>query len=83
MACAGLILGDGASVVNLQAVLLSLYAIRSQVDALIAQLDPQDAQAAVATGVCPHPADKQIDTSTAGDGPRRVFCLACNKERDA
>lgn len=67
---------------NTQSVLLALYAVRAQVDALIAQID---ASAVVQSeiGECPHPEDQQVDASTAGGGPRRIFCLACNTERDA
>lgn len=63
------------------AVVASLYAIRAQVDALILHLDGAMSVGQIAG--CPHPEDKQVDSTTAGGGHRRVFCLACNTERDA
>lgn len=63
--------------------LLQLYAMRAQLEALIAgvEAEEQPPEPDPSTLGCPHPEEQQRDASTGGR--RRIFCLACQTERDA
>lgn len=54
--------------------LMQLYALRAQVDALIAS---EESDLPEATG-CPHPEEKRRDTSVMGQ-ERSFLCLACGQ----
>lgn len=56
--------------------LLQLYAIRSQIEALI--LAEETEQVSVEAG-CPHPEDKRKQAHNMGEDPYYI-CLACNQK---
>ena len=57
-----------------------LYAVRSQIDAILAQLEPQqDATAVSGCPKCGAPEDQQVSASTLGE-PGLRQCLQCRAE---
>ena len=60
-----------------------LYAVRAQIDAMLAQLEPQ--QEVHVAGSCPQcgaPEDKQVDASTMAT-PGIKKCMVCQTEYQA
>ena len=61
---------------NAASIHASLYALRAQVDALIAIVD---AELPAPTNECPHPRPQRRDLSVIG-GPERWECQLCGHE---